>query len=227
METWKEYVALLRSCGKEMQKSKGGIYRRFIKRPLDFVLALFSIIILSPIFLIVASFIRVKLGGPVIFKQRRPGLNNNVFTMYKFRTMTNEKDKDGNLLPNENRHTKFGRVLRSTSLDELPELFNILKGDMSFIGPRPLLIEYLPLYSLHQKRRHEVKPGLSGLAQVKGRNAISWEEKFNYDVQYVDNMSLLLDIKLIFRTVFQVIKRDGVNSSDSVTMEKFTGTDSN
>lgn len=208
-----------------MQNSKGGFYRRFVKRPLDFTLSLLAIIVLSPVFIIVAILVRANLGKPILFKHERPGLNGKVFTMYKFRTMTNEKDENGVLLPNEKRHTKFGKFLRSTSLDELPELFNIVKGDMSLIGPRPLLVEYLPLYNSHQKRRHEVRPGLSGLAQVKGRNNLSWEEKFNYDVEYVDNITFLLDLKLIFETVFKVFKRDGINSSETVTMEKFTGTD--
>mgnify|MGYP001190341274 FL=1 len=208
-------------------KQKGGIYKRYFKRPMDFVLALFAIVVLSPVFIIVALLVRINLGSPVIFKQQRPGLNEKIFTMYKFRTMTNETDENGNLLPNEQRHTKFGKFLRSTSLDELPELFNVLKGDMSLIGPRPLLIEYLPLYNKHQKRRHEVRPGLSGLAQVRGRNSITWEEKFDYDVYYVDNISFLLDLKLMFETIIKVFKRDGVNSSETVTMEKFTGTDRN
>lgn len=206
-------------------KGVNGIYNQYIKRPLDFVLALLAIIILSPIFLIIALLVRINLGSPIIFKQERPGLNEEIFTMYKFRTMTNETDENGVLLPNELRHTRFGKILRSTSLDELPELFNILKGDMSFIGPRPLLVEYLPLYNSHQKRRHEVRPGLSGLAQVKGRNSLSWEEKFNYDIFYVDNITFLMDLKLIFQTVLIVFKREGVNKSKTVTMEKFTGTD--
>lgn len=206
-------------------KGVNGIYNQYIKRPLDFVLALLAIIILSPIFLIIALLVRINLGSPIIFKQERPGLNEEIFTMYKFRTMTNETDENGVLLPNELRHTRFGRILRSTSLDELPELFNILKGDMSFIGPRPLLIEYLPLYNAHQKKRHDVRPGLSGLAQVRGRNSISWEEKFDYDLYYVENISFLLDVKLKFETIIKVIKRDGVNSSETVTMEKFTGTE--
>lgn len=208
-----------------MKKSRGGIYRKFIKRPMDFVLSLLAILVLSPVFLLVAILVKTKLGSPVIFKHERPGLNEKVFTMYKFRTMTDERDGSGELLPNQERHTKFGTILRSTSLDELPELFNVLKGDMSFIGPRPLLIEYLPLYNKEQKKRHEVRPGLSGLAQVKGRNSISWEEKFNYDVRYVDDITFLSDLKLIILTVHVVFKRDGVNSNETVTMEKFTGTD--
>lgn len=206
-------------------KGKNGIYNKYLKRPFDFVVALLAIIVLSPLFLVLAILVKVNLGSPIIFKQKRPGINEKIFTMYKFRTMTNETDEDGELLPNELRHTKFGRLLRSTSLDELPELFNILKGDMSFIGPRPLLIEYLPLYNEYQRRRHHVRPGLSGLAQVRGRNSISWEEKFNYDVQYVENVSFVLDIKLMLETVIKVFKREGVNRSETITMERFTGTD--
>lgn len=202
---------------------KGGIYRRFIKRPMDFILSLISIIILSPVFLFLAIIVRTKLGSPIFFKQQRPGLNGNIFTMYKFRTMTDESDKDGELLPDSFRLTKFGRFLRSTSLDELPELFNIVKGDMSIIGPRPLLVEYLPLYSSHQQRRHEVRPGLSGLAQVNGRNAISWEDKFDLDVQYVDRVTFIGDWKIIFLTIKKVLVREGINSETSVTMEPFKG----
>lgn len=206
-----------------MQTPKVSIYRRIIKRPMDFTLSLISIIALSPILLVVAILVKVKLGGPVLFKQKRPGLNEKIFTMYKFRTMTNEKDQNGELLPDSVRLTKFGRFLRSTSLDELPELFNILKGDMSIIGPRPLLVQYLPLYNDHQKRRHKVRPGLSGLAQVNGRNAISWEDKFNLDVKYVDNVSFIEDWKIIFLTVKKVFAREGINSGTTATMEPFKG----
>lgn len=208
---------------KEAEVNKG-IYRRFIKRPMDFILSLMAIIVLSPVLIIVGALVRVKLGSPVLFKQKRPGLNEKIFTMYKFRTMTDEKDEKGELLPNHIRLTKFGRILRATSLDELPELFNIVKGDMSIIGPRPLLIEYLPLYNEKQKHRHDVRPGLSGLAQVNGRNAISWEEKFDYDVEYVESISFLLDSKLIVQTFLKVFKREGINKSENVTMEKFRGT---
>ncbi|MED4185757.1 sugar transferase, partial [Halalkalibacterium halodurans] len=196
-----------------MNSSKHGIYLRHIKRPMDFLLSLLAIILLSPVFVIVAILVRIKLGSPVLFKQDRPGLNGRVFTMYKFRTMTDKKDENGDLLPDDIRLTKFGRFLRSTSLDELPELFNIVKGDMSIIGPRPLLVQYLPLYNEHQKRRHEVRPGLSGLAQVSGRNAISWEEKFDLDVHYVDNVSFIGDWKIIFLTIKKVFIREGISSN--------------
>jgi undecaprenyl phosphate N,N'-diacetylbacillosamine 1-phosphate transferase len=200
-----------------------GIYRRFIKRPMDFLLSLFAIIVLSPVLLLVAILVRIKLGGPVLFKQNRPGLNEKIFMMYKFRTMTDERDQNGELLSDSVRLTQFGMFLRSTSLDELPELFNILKGDMSIIGPRPLLVQYLPLYNEHQKRRHEVRPGLSGLAQVMGRNAISWEDKFNLDVKYVDSLSFLEDWKIIFLTIKKVFIREGINSESAATMEPFKG----
>jgi undecaprenyl phosphate N,N'-diacetylbacillosamine 1-phosphate transferase len=207
-----------------MNNSKGGIYRRFVKRPMDFMLSLIAIIVLSPVLLVVAVLVRTKLGSPVLFKQKRPGLNEEIFLMYKFRTMTDEKDAKGELLPDSVRLTKFGRLLRSTSLDELPELFNILKGDMSIIGPRPLLVQYLPLYNNHQKRRHEVRPGLSGLAQVSGRNAISWEDKFNLDVEYVDSVRFIEDWKIIFLTIKKVFVREGINSETAATIEPFKGT---
>src|SRR5690554_514049 len=200
------------------------MYRRFIKRPMDIILSLLAIIVLSPLLIIVAILVRVKLGSPVLFKQKRPGLNEDTFTLYKFRTMTDEKNENGELLPNHMRLTKFGKILRVTSLDELPELFNILRGDMSIIGPRPLLIEYLPLYNDKQKHRHDVRPGLSGLAQINGRNAISWEEKFDYDLKYIENISFWLDLKLIIRTCLKVFKREGVNKSETITMDKFKGT---
>ncbi|NLP51839.1 sugar transferase [Bacillus sp. RO1] len=199
------------------------MYRRFIKRPMDFILSLIAIIVLSPILLIVAILVRIKLGSPVLFKQKRPGLNEEIFMMYKFRTMTDERNDKGELLPDSVRLTKFGRLLRSTSLDELPELFNILKGDMSIIGPRPLLVQYLPLYNNHQKRRHEVRPGLSGLAQVSGRNAISWEDKFNLDVEYVDNVRFIEDWKIIFLTIKKVFVREGINSETAATIQPFKG----
>jgi undecaprenyl phosphate N,N'-diacetylbacillosamine 1-phosphate transferase len=181
--------------------NNGGAYRRYIKRPMDFILSLIAIIVLAPVLLVVAVLIRIKLGSPVLFKQKRPGLNEKIFTLYKFRTMTDERDENGELLPDAARLTKFGRMLRSTSLDELPELVNILKGDMAIIGPRALLVHYLPLYNEEQKQRHTVKPGLSGLAMAKGRNALTWEEKFAYDTYYANHVSFLLDVKIIFWTL--------------------------
>lgn len=204
---------------------KKGVYEKYIKRPQDMLCALLALIVLSPILLITAFLVRVKLGSPVIFKQERPGLNEKIFTLYKFRTMTDERDSEGNLLPDEVRLTKFGKLLRSTSLDELPELLNILFGDIAVIGPRPLLVEYLPRYNAEQRRRHEVRPGLSGLAQVNGRNAISWEDKFKYDVQYVEHVTFLGDWKIILQTVLNVIKRNGINSETAATMEVFMGTE--
>ncbi|MFG6496237.1 sugar transferase [Fictibacillus sp. UD] len=206
-----------------MNNPKDGIYRRFVKRPMDFMLSLIAITVLSPVLLVIAILVRMKLGSPVLFKQKRPGLNEEIFLMYKFRTMTDEKDEHGELLPDSVRLTKFGKFLRSTSLDELPELFNILKGDMSIIGPRPLLIQYLLLYNEHQKRRHDVRPGLSGLAQVSGRNAISWEEKFDLDCYYVDNVSFRGDWKIILLTIKKSVIREGINSETAATMEAFMG----
>ena len=208
---------------KEEVKQNKGIYRRFLKRPMDFILSLMAIIVLSPVLIIVGVLVRVKLGSPVLFKQKRPGLNEKIFTMYKFRTMTDEKDKNGELLPDSVRLTKFGRMLRATSLDELPELLNILKGDMSIVGPRPLLIQYLELYNDHQKRRHEVRPGLSGHAQVNGRNAISWEDKFNLDVEYVDNVSFIGDWKIIFLTIKKVFIKEGISQEGQETVQYFAG----
>ena len=202
-----------------------GVYEKFIKRPQDILLSLLAMIVLSPVLLITAILVRTKLGSPVIFKQKRPGLNEKVFTLYKFRTMTDAKDSDGNLLPDEVRLTKFGKLLRSTSLDELPELWNIFCGDIAVVGPRPLLVEYLSRYNEEQRRRHEVRPGLSGLAHVNGRNAISWEDKFKYDIQYVDHVTFLGDWKIIFQTILNVIKRDGINSETAATMEVFMGTE--
>lgn len=208
---------------KQVIEPKNGIYKKYIKRPMDFILSLIAIIVLSPVLLIVAVLVRTKLGSPVIFKQKRPGLNEKIFTLYKFRTMTDERDKFGELLFDSVRLTKFGKFLRSTSLDELPELFNILKGDMSIIGPRPLLVQYLPLYDEHQKHRHDVRPGLSGWAQVNGRNAISWEDKFDLDVEYVNNVTFIGDWKIIFKTIKKVFVKEGISSDTSVTMEPFRG----
>lgn len=199
------------------------MYREYVKRWIDFGLAFMAIIILSPAFLVLAILVRVKLGSPVLFKQERPGKDEEIFCMYKFRTMTDERDEDGNLLPDEKRLTPFGKKLRSTSLDELPELINILKGDMSIVGPRPLLVRYLPLYNDRQKRRHEVRPGFTGLAQVKGRNSISWEKKFEWDVRYVEHVSPLLDLKIVLDTIEVVLKREGINSATAATMEEFKG----
>lgn len=206
-------------------KHKKGFYEALIKRPQDFLCALLALIVLSPVMLVTAILVRVKLGSPVIFKQERPGLDGKVFRLYKFRTMTDQKDENGELLPDEIRLTGFGKKLRSTSLDELPELFNILKGDMAVVGPRPLLVRYLPRYNAHQARRHEVRPGFTGYAQVNGRNSITWEEKFDKDVYYVDHVTFLGDWKIIFQTVGTVLKREGISSDTSATMEEFMGTE--
>jgi lipopolysaccharide/colanic/teichoic acid biosynthesis glycosyltransferase len=202
------------------------MYKKYFKRILDIVLSLILLGFFWPMLLIVAILVRIKLGSPVIFKQERPGLNEKVFTLMKFRTMTSEKDENGNLLPDEKRLTNFGKFLRSTSLDELPELINILKGDMSFVGPRPLLVQYLPLYNEKQKHRHDVRPGLTGLAQVKGRSLLNWEERFDFDVEYVNNVSLINDLKICFKTVGMVFKREGVSPANNgnATMDYFTGT---
>ena len=189
----------------------------------DKTLALFLIILFSPIYIVVSLLIFFKMGSPIVFRQKRPGYKEKIFGIYKFRTMTNEKDEFGNLLPDDKRLVGIGKFIRSTSLDELPQLFNVLKGEMSFVGPRPLLEEYLPLYNEKQKRRHDVKPGITGWAQVNGRNAISWEQKFDYDVWYVDNQSFWLDIKILWLTFLKVVKRSDISSSTSSTMEKFTG----
>lgn len=200
------------------------MYKKYFKRLLDFIMALIGLIVLSPLMFIIAVLVRIKLGSPVIFKQPRPGLNEGIFTLYKFRTMIDERDQNGELLPDERRLTAFGRWLRSTSFDELPELWNILKGDMSFVGPRPLLVDYLPFYNEKQRKRHRVRPGLTGLAQVSGRNALAWEERFALDVQYVDSVSFLGDLSIMVRTVLAVLRREGISSESSVTMEAFKPT---
>lgn len=200
------------------------MYAKYIKRPMDFTLSLIAIIVLSPVLAVTALLVRIKLGSPVIFKQPRPGKDEKIFNMYKFRSMTDERDENGSLLPDDKRLTKFGKTLRRTSLDELPELFCILKGDMSIVGPRPLLVEYMPRYNEVQRRRHEVRPGLSGLAQVNGRNAISWEEKFKWDVEYVDNITFVGDVKIIFLTIWKAfIKEEGISAEGCATTSRFYG----
>lgn len=199
-------------------------YRKYGKRVFDLCLTVPAFVILSPVMLVTAGLVAVKLGRPVLFTQERPGYKEKIFRMYKFRTMTDARNANGELLSDEERLTPFGEKLRSTSLDELPELLNILKGDMSLVGPRPLLIQYLPLYNKRQHKRHSVLPGITGLAQINGRNSISWEEKFEYDVQYAKHVTFLGDLKILFETVFKVLKREGINSENSATMEDFTGT---
>lgn len=197
------------------------LYARYIKRILDFTLSLFAVIILSPLLLVLSVTVRVKLGKPVFFKQERPGRYGKIFTLCKFRTMTEKRDNNGELLPDEERLTRFGRFLRSTSLDELPELLNILKGDMSLVGPRPLLVCYLPWYSQEEKHRHDMRPGLTGLAQVNGRNALVWEERFAYDLEYVRHCSFLMDVRIILKTVGKVLKRSEILSGAEQTLENF------
>ena len=199
------------------------MYRKFFKRFFDVLLSGCALIVFSPVLLIVAVLVRTKLGSPVIFCQERPGKNEKIFRMYKFRSMTDARDENGELLPDEVRLTRLGRILRSTSLDELPELWNILKGDMSIVGPRPLLVKYLPLYNEEQRHRHDVRPGLTGLAQVNGRNAITWEDRFAYDVRYVSRITAWGDLKILFQTVYRVARREGSSSGSSATMEEFRG----
>ncbi len=199
------------------------MYRRFCKRVFDLLIAVPALIILSPLFAVLAILVRVKLGAPVLFRQARPGLHGKPFRMAKFRTMTSARDAQGNLLPDAQRLTSFGRFLRSTILDELPELWNVLRGDMSIVGPRPLLMQYLPLYTPEQARRHEVRPGITGWAQVNGRNAISWEQKFAYDVWYVDHLSLWLDLRIIAQTLAKIVRREGISQAGEATMEVFRG----
>ena len=200
------------------------MYRKFFKRFFDVLLSGCALILLSPVLLIVAVLVRTKLGSPVIFCQERPGKNEKIFKMYKFRSMTDARDENGVLLPDEVRLTRLGRILRSTSLDELPELWNILRGDMSIVGPRPLLVKYLPLYNEEQRHRHDVRPGLTGLAQVNGRNAITWEDRFIYDVRYVSRITAWGDLKILLQTVSSVMRREGSSSGTSATMEEFQGT---
>lgn len=201
------------------------IYETYVKRPQDLLLASFVFILLSPFLLVVSILIKWKLGGPVLFRQKRPGKDDVIFEMVKFRTMTEERDEHGELLPDDKRLTPFGQKLRSLSIDELPSLINIIKGDISIVGPRPLLVDYLSRYNEKQKRRHEVRPGLTGLAQVNGRNRLSWEERFDLDVQYVDDITFFGDWKIIIQTVYKVFKRDGISSNTSATMEAFMGSD--
>lgn len=205
-------------------KMMNRLYRNYIKRILDVLLSGTGIVLLSPVYLVLWVLVRSKLGTPVLFKQDRPGKNEKIFKLYKFRTMTDARDENGNLLPDEVRLTSFGKTLRATSLDELPELFNILKGDMSLVGPRPLLVKYLPLYNEFQRHRHDVTPGLTGWAQVNGRNTISWEDKFEKDVYYVEHLSFWLDLKILLLSVAVVFRHQGVNSGTDATMEAFTGT---
>lgn len=203
---------------------KAGFYEKYIKRLLDIVLSGAALVILSPVLLITAVLVRIKLGSPVIFTQERPGKDEKVFKLHKFRSMTDARDENGNLLPDKDRLTGFGKKLRSLSIDELPELWDIFRGKMSFVGPRPLLVKYLPLYNEEQRHRHDVRPGLTGWAQVHGRNLTSWEERFEYDVEYVNNISFALDVKIIIMTIRCVLGREGINADGSATMEAFVGT---
>lgn len=211
-------------CEKMKQHKPYGIYEKYFKRPLDFICGMAAIIVFSPLYIIIAVLVRIKLGTPVLFTQERPGKDEKIFKLYKFRTMTDATDEDGILLSDEERLTTFGKFLRATSLDEIPEAFNIVKGDMSVIGPRPLLVKYLPLYNEEQRHRHDVKPGLSGLAQINGRNTATWQERFAYDITYVQKITFLGDVKIIFKTVGKAfIKQEGISSESSVTMEEFLG----
>lgn len=196
------------------------MYAKYIKRTLDLILSLMALIVLMPLMIIIGILVRINLGSPIIFRQKRPGKNEKIFTLYKFRTMTDKRDIDGNLLPDEYRLTKFGKLLRSTSLDELPELINIIKGDMAIVGPRPLLVEYLPYYTEEEKHRHDVRPGLTGLAQVNGRNEISWEEKLKYDTEYIKEISFYSDLKIIFKTIKKTIKRKDIKMGKELQFGK-------
>lgn len=216
-------IAVIRDRGKHSQHKPYGLYERFVKRGLDAFLATGALIVLSPVLLMTAILVKIKLGSPIFFTQKRPGKDEKIFKLYKFRTMLPPKDGVIDPTQDDARLTPFGRKLRSTSLDELPELINIIKGDMAVIGPRPLLVQYLPRYNAHQARRHEVRPGFTGLAQVHGRNAISWEEKFNWDVKYVDNITFIGDVKIILDTVKTVMKQEGISGSEAATMSEFMG----
>lgn len=210
-----------------MEHTPYGPYEAYIKRPLDFCLSLGALVVLSPVMAVTAILVKIKLGSPIIFKQPRPGKDEKIFNIYKFRTMTEKRDENGVLLPDEERLTEFGKFLRSTSIDELPELFNIVKGDMAVVGPRPLLVRYLDRYSKDQHRRHEVRPGLTGHAQAHGRNALSWEAKFKMDVDYVEHITFIKDVKIVLDTVITVINREGINAENSATMEEFQGSSRN
>ncbi len=225
------FVGAIAFIAERFEKKKSnhrpyGPYEKYVKRPMDAFLSTGALIVLSPILLITAILVRLKIGTPVIFKQDRPGKDGKIFRLYKFRSMTNEVDESGELLPDEIRLTSFGKKLRATSIDELPELLNILRGDMSVVGPRPLMVQYLPRYNEHQARRHEVRPGFTGLAQIHGRNAISWEEKFNWDVKYVDNVSFLGDWRIILGTIKTVLSHKGINAANDATMPEFMGSKS-
>lgn len=220
---WKEGQSIQNFQNPHKNHTPYGPYEAYWKRPLDFIFSFLLMLFLLPVLLVLALLVKVKLGSPIFFMQERPGIDGKIFTLYKFRSMSSQTDANGKLLPDEVRLTKFGRLLRATSLDELPELYNIWKGDMSFIGPRPLLVQYLPLYDGQQARRHEVRPGVTGYAQVHGRNAITWEEKFEKDVWYVDHVSFWQDAKILLSTVKTVLKREGIHSDTSVTMEEFRG----
>ena len=206
--------------------SKKGIYEKYFKRPFDIFVSFLALLLLSPILIFIGILVKIKLGSPIIFKQKRPGLNEKIFVLYKFRTMTNETDKYGIPLTDDERINKFGNFLRVSSIDELPELLNILKGDMSIVGPRPLLVEYLPLYNTVQRKRHDVRPGLTGKAQISGRNKINWNDKFILDIDYANNIKFSTDIKIIIKTIMKVLKHEGINSQNSVTATKYKGNNS-
>lgn len=201
------------------------MYKKFLKRLFDFIISLFLLILISPIFFLTYIVVRICIGSPVVFKQKRPGKNEKIFTIYKFRTMTNQKDVSGKLLADEDRLLPIGKFIRKSSIDELPQLINVLKGEMSFIGPRPLLVDYLPLYTEKQKNRHLIRPGITGLAQVNGRNAISWEEKFEYDIYYSENLNFMLDVKILILTIKKVFLSEDINQKDKATAERFNGSE--